>query len=96
MGVLAEAKNGDEQFWNIEISCSQWEGSACTHDGPCFLLFEGVGGGGLKKFPLVPNIFSPCSQRVLKFSNAFPFMFPIPPGFYPIWFAQSSTFMYIN
>jgi len=23
------AKNGDEQFWNIEISCSQWEGSAC-------------------------------------------------------------------
>jgi len=29
-GLLAKAKNGDEQFWNIEISCSQWEGSACT------------------------------------------------------------------
>jgi hypothetical protein len=27
MGVLAQAKNGDKQFWNIEISCSQWEGS---------------------------------------------------------------------
>jgi hypothetical protein len=26
MGVLAQAKNGDEQSWNIEISCSQWEG----------------------------------------------------------------------
>jgi hypothetical protein len=25
MGVLAQAKNGDEQFWNTEISCSQWE-----------------------------------------------------------------------
>jgi hypothetical protein len=23
MGVLAQAKNGDKQFWNIEISCSQ-------------------------------------------------------------------------
>jgi hypothetical protein len=22
IGVLAKAKNGDEQFWNIEISCS--------------------------------------------------------------------------
>jgi len=28
MGVLAQAKNGDEHFWSIEISCSQWEGSA--------------------------------------------------------------------
>jgi hypothetical protein len=80
MWVFAEAKNGDEQFWNIEISCRQWEGSACTHDGPCFLLFEGVGGEGIYIFPCVPNVFSPCSQRVLKFANAFPLMFPIAPG----------------
>jgi len=34
---------------------------------------------------------------VLKvFPNAFPVMFPIVPEFYPIWFAQSSTPLYIN
>jgi hypothetical protein len=39
MGVLAEAKNGDEQFWNIEIfSCSQWEGSACIQSA--LILFS--------------------------------------------------------
>jgi hypothetical protein len=32
MGVLAQAKNGDEQFLEIGISCSQWEGSACTQN----------------------------------------------------------------
>jgi hypothetical protein len=41
--------------------------------------------------------FFPCSHQVLKmFSNVFPKMFPIAPGFYPIQFAQSSTPMYIN
>jgi hypothetical protein len=38
MGVLAQAKNGDEQFWNIEISCSQWEGSACIQSA--LILFS--------------------------------------------------------
>ncbi len=38
MGVLAQAKNGDEQFWNIEISCSQWEGSACTQSALIFFF----------------------------------------------------------
>jgi hypothetical protein len=43
----------------------------------------------LKKIPS-------CLQRVLKFPNVLPKMFPIAPRFYPIWFAQSSTPMYIN
>ncbi len=37
-----------------------------------------------------------CSHHVPKFPNAFPKMFPIAHGFYPMWFAQSSTPMYIN
>jgi hypothetical protein len=38
VGVLAQAKNGDEHFWNIEISCSQWEGSACTQSALIFFF----------------------------------------------------------
>jgi hypothetical protein len=30
------------------------------------------------------------------FPDGFPKMFPIAPGFYPIWFAQSSSPMYIH
>jgi hypothetical protein len=74
MGVLAQAKNGDEQFWNIEISCSQWEGSACTQSA--LIFFFQVWGGDKRiffknssvpkhvpfKFPMgshqVPNVFS--------------------------------------
>jgi hypothetical protein len=41
--------------------------------------------------------FPSSPQRVPKvFPNALPKMFPIAPQFYPLWFAQSSTPMYIN
>jgi len=43
-------------------------------------------------FPLFPR----CSQKVPKFQDAFPKMLPIAPRFYPIWFAQSSTPLYIT
>jgi len=46
---------------------------------------------GFLYFSHVPNVFSSCFRRVLKFPNTFLKMFPIAPGFYPIWFAQSST-----
>jgi hypothetical protein len=36
------------------------------------------------------------SQRVLQVLKLFTKMFPIAPHLYPIWFAQSSTLMYIN
>jgi hypothetical protein len=71
MGVFAEAKNADKQFWKTEISCGQWEGSACTHDGPCFLLFEGVGGEGFFIFPRVPNVFLTCSHHAPKGFSSF-------------------------
>jgi hypothetical protein len=39
-----------------------------------------------------------CSQRILKFPKCSQMhsMFPVAPGFYPLWFAQSSTPMYRN
>jgi len=33
-----------------EISCSQWEGSTCTHDGPMFFLLGGVGWRGVSYY----------------------------------------------
>ncbi len=48
-------------------------------------------------FSLIPNGFPPCSNQIPKmFPNAFVKMFLITLSFYPIWFAQSSTPMYIN
>jgi hypothetical protein len=48
----------------IEISFSQWEGSACTQNALIFFFFEvlgwGVGGGRggiFFIFPFVPNMF---------------------------------------
>jgi hypothetical protein len=55
-----------------------------------------VGGSFLLFFFLVPNVFSSCSLEVPQVPNLFPKEFPIAPQFYPIWFAQSSTLMYIN
>ncbi len=49
-----------QKWWQIileiEISCSQWEGSTSTHDGPWFFLSRGSLGGGKFFF-----VFLPCS-----------------------------------
>jgi hypothetical protein len=51
----------------IEIACSQWEGSAHTHDGPCFFFLFRVGwgevGGVIFCFS---SLFPMCAQHVLK------------------------------
>jgi hypothetical protein len=96
--ISAPAISPGQKWWPMEISWSQWEGSSCTHDGPCFFPF-GVGrvgrvGGGVSFFNsfLVLNVFLTCSHHVpLRFPKLFPMAFPIVPRFYPIWFAQSST-----
>ncbi len=69
-----EKKTLNLWFWNIEISCSQWEGSACTQSALIFFLLSFGGGGG--KGPLgredffIFPLFSTCSQWV-------PIRFPI-------------------
>ncbi len=72
MGVLAQAKNGDKHFWNIEISCCQWEGSACTQSALFIFSFmywvRGGEGRGRIFFP-----FLICSQHVpFQGPNGFP------------------------
>ncbi len=55
VGLLTQAKNGDEQFW---------EGSSCTHEWSNFLVFEKKGGIFCFFFPPCAQIdvFSSCSQ----------------------------------
>jgi hypothetical protein len=69
----------DQKWWQtvseIEISCSQWEGSACTESALIFFhLCWGAGEGFFFLFPLFPSSshqvpkmfprFSMCSSRV--------------------------------
>jgi hypothetical protein len=64
MGVLVQVENGDKQFCELEVSCTHWEGSACTQSALLF-SFKFVGGrggrGGFFSFFLcsqqVPNVF---------------------------------------
>ncbi len=90
MRVLAQAKKWWWTVLEIEISCSQWEGSACTQSALNFFLlsfgwvggFGGRGRGFFFLFFFVPNIFPKfpmCSQRE----------FSIAPHFNPRCFAQS-------
>jgi hypothetical protein len=90
MGVLVQAKNGDEHLWNIEISCSQWERSACTQSA-LISFFQVLGGKRIfKNFPLFPNMFPSSSKWVpIRFPICSPRVFPIAPHFNPMGFAQS-------
>jgi len=51
-----------QKWWRtvlkIEISCSQWDGSACSHGGP---WFGGGGGGGFCLFFLVQSLPLPLA-----------------------------------
>jgi hypothetical protein len=40
----------------IEISCSQWEGSACTQSALIYFLLSFGLGGGHGHFSIVPNM----------------------------------------
>jgi hypothetical protein len=74
----------------IEISCSQWEGSAGTQSAFFFSLSFGWGGEGI--FFFFP-LFLTCSLQVPirfpRFPMCSPGVFPIAPCFNPICFAQS-------
>ncbi len=72
-----------------EVSCNQWEGSACTQSALLFSFKFGVGAGQEEDFfhfSFLPNRFPMCSLKVLSIS----------PCFNPICFGQSpSLFTYI-
>jgi len=67
-----------------------------------FFSFLGEGGGEgvffvfLPCFRCVLIMFPKDSQVPNVFPNPLPKILPIAPHIYPIWFAQSSTLMYIN
>jgi hypothetical protein len=88
-GAQNSALTISQKWWltvlKIEISCSSM-GRLSMHAWT-IQFFSFWRGGGNKNFFVV----FPCSQGVLRC----PKMFPIAPEFYPIWFAQSSTPMYI-
>jgi len=105
MGVLDKAKNGDKQFWNIEISCSQWEGSACTQSALIFLIlsFVWVGEGFFFIFPLfptcslqVPNGFPSGSHGVPNMFPGFSMCFSICPPNSTSHYPRSFAFLTLN
>jgi hypothetical protein len=98
-------KNGDQQFWTEKFHPANEKAQHALMNKPVFFFLKvgwgGVGGTGIFCFfPLVPNVFPKSFHKVslvpIKFPNVFPKMFPTAPGFYPIWFAQSSTPLYLK
>jgi hypothetical protein len=95
--TLAYAKNGDQQFWKEKFHAANEEAQHALTIDLVFFFLRGGRGGEEGCFVLFFLLFPMCSHHVLKvFPDAFPQMFPIVPGFYPIWFAQSSTPLYTN
>ncbi len=97
-GVLAQAKNGNELFWEEKFHAAKWEGPSMHSRRPAFFPFK-FGWGRVEDyyfffpcFPLcsqyVPFKFSMGSQYVPQVPNVFPNIFSIPPHFYPICFGK--------
>jgi hypothetical protein len=73
----------------IEISCTQWEGLACTQSALIFFLLSFLGGGIFFIFTLFPKCSLQVPSEFPSISNMFPRRFPIAPHFNPICFVQS-------
>jgi hypothetical protein len=64
-GVLGQAKNGDELFWEEKFSAANWKAHACTQGALLFFLLS-FGWEWWERnfffvffhFPLVPNVFT--------------------------------------
>jgi hypothetical protein len=57
-GVLAQAKNGDELFWEEKFHAPKWKGPSMHSSCLAFFLLLSLGwGGGEGFFSLVPNVF---------------------------------------
>jgi hypothetical protein len=56
-GVLAQAKNGDEVFWEEKFLAANGKAQACIQCALLFFPFKFVGGGGGGDFfYLFPNL----------------------------------------
>ncbi len=65
-GVLAQAKNGDELFWEEKFHAANGKARACTQGALHFILLSFGGKGFFFHFSLVPNVFPLNSQWVLR------------------------------
>jgi hypothetical protein len=52
--TISPGQKWRQRFLEIKLSCSQWEGSACNHEGSSFFLFFGGRGEGFLFFGLWP------------------------------------------
>jgi len=108
-GVLAQAKDVDELFWEEKFHAANMKVQMCTQGALLFLFFPQLGRGGFFfHFFLVPNVFPLCAlqvpngfpsgfQYVPQVPNVFPNMFSIAPHFYPICFGKCCPrFTYIG
>jgi hypothetical protein len=92
--LLAQAKNGDQQFWKPKIHAAN---EACTQGALILFSLTFWGGGGVGWGGGVFSFFL-CSQHVsFKFPMCSPRVFPIAPRLNPLCFAQSPLpFTYIG
>jgi hypothetical protein len=63
---LAEAENGDEEFWKKKFHAANGKAQHALMKGPVFSFLKGQ---GERDIFLVPNVFSSNSQMVPKFSK---------------------------
>jgi hypothetical protein len=82
-GVLAQAKNGDQVFWQEKFYAANGKAQACTQGALIFSPFMFCGGAGGEgefffHFSQLPNVFALCSLQV---PNGFPISqcFPLSP-----------------
>jgi hypothetical protein len=101
-GVLAQARNGEELFWEEKFHAANGKAQACTQGALLFFLLS-LGGGAGKDFfsPLVSNVFPLCSLQIPNMfpqvPNVFPNMFVVATHFYPICFGKCCPpFTYIG
>ncbi len=82
-GVLAEAKNGDEVFWEEKFHAANGKAKACTQGALLFFfsfMFWGGWGGGNFFFSFFPDsecvctMFPSSSYYVSQFCNVFLFL----------------------
>ncbi len=89
-----------QKWWQtvleIKVPCGQWKAQNGLMSGPVFFFLGRRRGGIFTFFPLFPSCSLCVPMRFPNFSSCSPKTIPLAPQLYPIWFAQSSTLIYIN